>query len=497
MSESIFLGIDLGTSSVVSALVDLDENVLGVATEGYSLQFPRTGWVEQNPDDWWSAVVKTIHKLGAGHDLRAVGSISISSQAPTLLALDAAMKPVRPAIIWMDRRATPQAEALGAGYPGHAYFAARGNRADPFFLAPKIAWMRTFEPDLFSRTAVFAQINGYINFQLSGVMTMDEQHASLLALRPAGATTWDETALEEIGIKSDHLPPVQRATEVIGSVSSRASALTGLRAGIPIVAGTVDGAAAGIETGVYREGSAGEMAGSSSVILMPGKAPTSHPAFITMSSPDGESWYQLAATVASGASLKWLKGLLAPDIDYGEFIAQAGDSPAGAEGVLFVPHMAGERSPLWDTQRRGSLTGLTLGVDSATLVRSVLEGTAYSLRHNLQIAQELGIFPSELRVTGSPTLSDLWCQIKADITGIPIARMKSPTGAAFGDAVLAAVGVGAVSSFEDFGAGKDRIDRYFEPTSDLALTQLYDEGFAAYLGCIHATDPGRLRVSHD
>jgi len=497
VSASVFLGIDVGTSSVLCALVDLDAHVLGVASREYPLHFPRPDWVEQNPEDWWSAVVASIQELAQNHDLSAVAGISVSSQAPTLLALDSSMKPVRPAFIWMDRRATPQADALGALHPGPAYVRARGNRADAFFVAPKIAWMRDHEPELFSRTAVFAQINGYINFHLTGSMTLDEQHASLLALRPAGATAWDEHALQEIGIGPHQLPPVFPATEIIGAVSERAASLTGLTKGTPVVAGTVDSAAAGIETGVFREGSAAEMAGSSSVIVMPTPTPSSHPAFITMSAPDGESWHHLAAVVASGASLKWLRSLLSPGGDYGDFIAQAQHSPPGAEGVLFVPHMVGERSPLWDTQRRGSLTGLSLGTQSSTLVRAVLEGTAYSLRHNLEIAQELGIFPHELRATGSPTLSDLWCQIKADITGIAITRMKTPTGAAFGDAVLAAVGVGAVASFEDFGAGQDRVDRHFEPTSDSAVTDVYHAGFQAYLASIEANGPRPSGAQHD
>jgi len=497
VNASVFLGIDVGTSSVTSALVDLDAQVLGVSSHEHPLKFPRVGWAEQNPDDWWSGVVATIQKLGENHDLSAIGGISVSSQAPTLLALDQKMAPVCPAFIWMDRRATAQADALGARHPGPAYVLARGNRADAFFVAPKIAWLRDVEPKLFSRTAVFAQINGYINFRLTGSMALDEQHASLLALRPAGASSWDPEALEEIGIEPHHLPPVHRATDIIGTVSASAAALTGLKTGTPVVAGTVDSAAAGIETGVFREGFAAEMAGSSSVIVMPTQVPSSHPAFITMSAPDGESWHHLAAVVASGASLKWLRSLLAPEADYQQLISGAADCPAGAEGVLFIPHMVGERSPLWDTGRRGSLTGLTLATQSSTLVRAVLEGTAYSMRHNLEIAQTLGSHPTEIRATGSPTLSDVWCQIKADITGIPITRMKNPTGAAFGDAVLAAVAVGAVSSFMDFGAGKDRVDRQFEPTDDGSLREVFDHGFEAYLSIIEATAPQPAEAQSD
>lgn len=489
MSGPVFLGIDLGTSGATSALVDLDAKVLGISSVEYETHYAQPGWAEQNPDDWWSAVISTIRQLGQNQDLSVVAGISVSSQAPTLLALDKSLKPVRPALIWMDRRATPQAEALGELHPGGSYVTARGNRPDAFFVAPKIAWMRDVEPDKFSRVAMFAQINGYINLLLTGNLTLDEQHASLMALRPAGSKEWDTQALEEVGIGSHQLPRVHPAIEVIGTVSKTASDLTGLPVGVPVIAGTVDGSAAGVETGVFQEGSAAEMAGSSSVIVMPTKIPSAHPAFITMSAPDGTSWHHLAAVVASGASLKWLRGIVSPSSDYSELTGLAGQSPPGAGGVLFVPHMVGERSPLWDSDRRGSLTGLTLGSTTSELVRAVLEGTAYSMRHNLEIAQELGIFPSELRSTGSPTISDLWCQIKADITGIPVTRMKNPTGAAFGDAVLAAVGTGAVESIEAFGAGLDRVDKQFEPTLDSALKDVYERGFEAYLETIAALTP--------
>jgi len=149
-----------------------------------------------------------------------------------------------------------------------------------------------------------------------------------------------------------------------------------------------------------------------------------------------------------------------------------------------VPHMLGERSPLWDTDRRGLFAGLTLGTGIGHLVRAVLEGTAYALRHNLSIAATLGVEPTELRSTGAPTKSDLWCQIKADITGIPVVRMVSPTGAAFGAAVIAAVGVGAVTTLEDFGAGTNRVDHRFEPAENPALRATYDQGFASYLSAI-------------
>jgi len=479
-----FLGIDIGTSGVTSALVALDATVIALATREHPTTYLQPGHVEQDPADWWAGVVSTVRELGETAGFESLAGIAVSSQAPTLIALDSGGRVIRPALIWMDRRATLQAEKLEAAHSGDGYIAARGNRADALYLASKIAWLRDEEPDTLTRTASFVQINGYIAAQLTGVLSLDEQHASLLALRAPGASEWDETALNEIGITASQLPNLYPATAVIGTITAEAALVTGLPVGVPVVAGTVDSAAAAVETGVHQEGSAVEMAGTSSVLVMPSAMPAPHPAFISMSSPDGVSWHHLAAVVASGASLRWLRSLTAPSEDYPTFIARAEQVVAGAEGVLFVPHMLGERSPLWDTDRRGLFAGLTLGTGIGHLVRAVLEGTAYALRHNLSIAATLGVEPTELRSTGAPTKSDLWCQIKADITGIPVVRMVSPTGAAFGAAVIAAVGVGAVTTLEDFGAGTNRVDHRFEPAENPALRATYDQGFASYLSAI-------------
>ena len=489
MTPSVFLGIDVGTSGVTSALIQLDGTVVAIATSEYSTRHIRAGWVEQDAEDWWTAIVATLQELRAKVSFDGLAGIAVSSQAPTLLALDSSLHPVRPALIWMDRRATEQAEALESSHSPDGYIAARGNRADSFYVAAKIAWFRDEEPELLARTAHFAQINGYIAARLTGVLSIDEAHASLLALRAAGATEWDQSALTEVGITAAQLPPVRRATDVIGAVTPVAASATGLPPGVPVVAGTVDGAAAAVETGVFSEGSAAEMTGTSSVLVMPSARPIPHPAFITMSSPDGSSWYSLAAVVASGASLRWLRDLVAPDEDYPTLIARASAVQAGADGVIFVPHMVGERSPLWDSNRRGALAGLSLGVGVAVLVRAVLEGTAYSLRHNLTVAATIGVSPTELRVTGAPSTSDLWCQIKADVTGIAVVRMKSPTGAAFGAAMLAAVGVGAVAGLHEFAVNVDRVDRRFEPTTDLSLRARYDLGFASYLATVDGLAP--------
>jgi len=493
----VFLGIDVGTTTVKAALVDLDGRVVATASKEYPTHFLHPGWVEQNPEDWWKAALIVIgrvrHEIGSARFAHVAG-LAVSSQAPTLLALDGTGAPLRHALIWMDRRADAQAKELTTGYAAGEYLAAYGNRPDAFYVAPKMLWLRRSEPAVFDRARSFVQINGYLVLRLTGELTLDDQHASLHALRAPGASEWSDRALVEVGIDPSQLPSVDHATRVVGQVTAAAAAETGLPVGTPVVTGTVDSAAAAIEVGSNLPGLGAEMTGTSTVIVMPSEKPVVHEAFISMSSPVADHWFSLAAMVASGASLRWLKQIAVPDEDYTAITARAADSTAGAGGVLFVPHLMGERSPLWDSSARGSFSGISLSTGVADLARSVLEGTAFALRHNLELAAEAGLRQSELRSTGAPTLSDLWCQIKADVTGVPIARMVAPTGATFGDAMLAAVGTGAIAAFEDFGHGRRRLDPEFTP--DPTVASLYDELFHAYLETIAGLHAAQRSAQH-
>lgn len=485
--DPLLLGIDVGTTTVKAALVSATGEVVAARSQAYpTLYRDEPGWVEQHPDDWWTTTLAVLAEL-PDDDLALVAGVGVSSQAPSLVPLDAAGEPVRDALIWMDRRAQADADALAAHY-GSGYHARFGNRADPFYVGPKLRWFTRNEPALAERVASYVQIPGYLVLRLTGELSLDDQHASLHTLRAAGATDWDAAALADVGVRPDQLPRVSAATEVVGVVGSAATVLTGIPEGTPVIAGTVDSAAAAIEVGAFGVGSAAEMTGTSSVLVMPTDEPRPDPAFIAMSSPTGR-WLTLAAMVASGASLNWFRDVAAAGQDYTAVIARAAESTPGARGALFVPHLMGERSPLWESGARGALVGLTLASSPSDLARAVLEGTALAVRHNLRAAADAGIAPTELRSTGAPSSSDLWCQIKADVTGLPVIRVATPTGAAYGDAALAAVGTGLAPDLESFAPEPARIDREFEP--DPANADVYAELFERYLTTIDALRAAR------
>jgi xylulokinase len=360
-----------------------------------------------------------------------------------MLAVARGGSPLRPALIWMDRRAEAEAqkiqEALGASF----ILKTTGNRADPFYVAPKIAWFRLHEPELFSRTHLFIQANGYIGWKLTGCYGMDNVHAALLQLRERATGSWSPALCKACGVEPALFPPVLAGHAHLGEVTAKASQETGLRRGTPVVAGTVDGAAAAVECGAVAPGLAAEMTGASTVLLMAGDTPLTEPAFIAMPHALPGLHLLLGAISSSGASLRWFRDQVAGGtaIGYDELTSEAAAVPPGGGGI-FLPYMMGERSPLWNTNARGVLLGLSLSTTRGALVRSILEGTCFALRHNLEVARNAGLVVTGIRSVGGGTKSELWNQMKADVLGVPVHVPQVSCGAPFGDAVLAGMGLG-------------------------------------------------------
>jgi xylulokinase len=278
-------------------------------------------------------------------------------------------------------------------------------------------------------------------------------------------------------------PDVAASEQVIGEVTRKAAELTGLEPGVPVMAGTVDSAAAVLEAGAIRPGLAAEMTGTSTVLIMPNAVGAREPAFITMPHALPALDLQLAAMVASGASLRWFRQEfgLAEEYDgdpYEQLTGEASVVSEGSEGVVFLPYMMGERSPLWHTNARGVFFGLSLATPRAALVRSILEGTAYALRHNVEVAAHGGVQITELRSVGGGARSDLWNQIKADVLGIPISLPEASAGAPFGDALLAGMGIGLYSDPVKSIQAMVRIRKRYEPVG--VRRQRYDGSYRVY-----------------
>ncbi len=476
MPEDLLLGIDVGTTGAKSVLFDALGRVRGQGAAEHPMSHVGPAWVEQNAEDWWTAVCSATRQALEGVAEEQVKAVAVSSQAPTLLALDRDGQPLRPAMIWMDRRAEAEAATLADQIGDGEISRITGNRPDAFYVAAKLRWFHQHEPQLAARAARFVQINGYINYRLTGEFSMDPVHAALLQLRDHATGEWSGALCDACGVEPSQFPPVRAGHEIIGQVRRESAAVTGLRPGTPVVVGTVDGAAAALEAGVVDAGVAGEMTGTSTVMQIPNTTGIRERAFISIPHALPGRDLLLAAMVASGASLRWIETVTEGSID--RLLAEAATAPAGSDGVVFLPYMMGERSPLWHTNARGVFFGLSLATPRAALVRAVLEGTAFALRHNAEVAAAAGIELREIRSVGGGTRSDLWNQIKADVLGVPVLLPEASTAAPFGDAFLAGLGVGLIA--DPYRALRDmvKIRRRYAPNA--ARRERYDEVYQVY-----------------
>jgi xylulokinase len=484
--HDLLLGVDVGTSAAKAALFNGTGQLLAVAQSQYGLSHLRPGWVEQNPEDWWQAVCTAIRsvldEVSQSRD-RLLG-MAVSGQGPSLIALDSNGKALRPALIWMDRRAEREAQRMDVSLD---VYGITGNRADAYYVAPKLLWMKDHEPHLLAKTRFFTQVTGYINYRLTGVHSLDPAHATLLQLRDYRKGDWAAAICDLCGVEPQQFPAITPAHERIGAVAEHAAEATGLRPGIPVVTGTVDALAAGFEAGAVEPGNVAEMTGTSTVLIMPTHGNIREKAFISVPHAVPGINLLLGAMVASGASLQWFLdqfGQLEKEAERKsglnpfDLLTEQAGQVASSGGVIFMPYMMGERSPIWHTQARGVLFGLTLATPRGAVIRSILEGTTFALRHNIDVALEAGIRIEELRSVGGGTRSALWNQIKADVLGVPVVLPSTSVGAPFGDAVLAGLGSGLYG--DPIRALRDliRIKARYDP--DPTMKPRYDAAYSLF-----------------
>ncbi|MBM7790469.1 xylulokinase [Tenggerimyces flavus] len=445
MGEPVTVGVDVGTTGVKAVVVSAAGRVLGEAGQEYATAFPAPNAAEQSPQDWWAASAAVIRAALAQAGAVDVAAVGVSSQAPTVVVLDKQGDPVRPALTWMDRRGVSECERLD----GTEVLRRTGNRLDAYFAAPKLAWLLRAEPEVRHRGQGVLMANGYVVRQLTGEATIDTGHVGLTLL--GSASGWDENLVAEWGIPRSWLPEPVDPADVVGHVTTKAARATGLRAGTPVVAGLVDGAAASIEAGLAEHGDVCEMTGQSTVVnaaVETARLGDGPGTLSTLPYPLDGLVIVYGSMVATGGILRWFRDELGGG-DFAELDTLAGTAPVGSGGVVLLPYFLGERSPIWDADARGALVGLSMGTRRADLVRAILEGTAYGLAHNLAELSKLGINPEVLRSIGGGSRGRTWTQIKADVTGLPVEVPAHSAGAPVGVAMVAASGVGLVPSLRD------------------------------------------------
>ncbi len=456
------LGVDIGTSGTKTLLVDTAGRKIASATEEYPLYTPQPLWAEQQPADWWQATVKGIQRVLAEAKIDAgdIAGIGLSGQMHGSVFLDADGQVIRPALLWCDQRTVEQCAWITARASKAVVEAETLNPVLTGFTAPKIVWLQQKEPAAWARVAKILLPKDYIRFLLTGEFATEVSDASGTALLNVTTRKWSAAMMEACNVTADMLPEVYESPEVSGRITTAVAALTGLKAGTPVVGGGGDQAAGAVGNGIVEEGIASCSVGTSGVLFAHMRKPNTDRLLRThtfCAAVPGE-WHVMGVQLSSGGSLRWYRDTFANSeagvartmgVDPYELLTQeAATAPAGCEGLLFLPYLTGERCPYPDPYARGAFVGLTLRHNKAFMVRSVLEGVSYGLRDSLEIFREMGVEPTQIRLSGGGARSAVWRQIQADIYGRECVLINIDEGPAFGVALLAGVGTGLYPSVQ-------------------------------------------------
>ncbi|WP_221583521.1 FGGY-family carbohydrate kinase [Microbacterium sp. G2-8] len=449
--STIFLGIDVGTSSVKVVATAADGELVREASTRYPTTTDRHGGAEQDASAWWEALCALAPDVVGGD---TVAAVAVTSQAPTIVPVDASADPVGPALTWLDRRAQADAARI-------ADFVDSRNGADAFFGTAKLPWLVRERPETARRTHRILSANGFIVARLTDVMVLDDSSASLMQGFDESASDFP-SALREAHVGLDLLPEIRPVADVVGRVSEAAARATGITAGARVAAGAIDSVGSAIEAGVLRPGGPlVEMTGFSSVSMLAVPAGTSVPGLIHSRHCVPGVDLLIAAQVTAGATIDWVNGLdPATDVRTSPELS----SRERPSRVSVVPSLAGERTPTWNPMARGILDGVDLATDDIDLLIAAMEGNAFALATDIALFAQSKHPVTEVLATGGGASSPLWLQIKADVTGVPVHKATRGHGAAQGASYLAGFAAGAYA-LEDVVTGSERETTYLPDES--------------------------------
>lgn len=498
--ESLLVGLDVGTSSAKAVLIDSSGEVLAVSAPEYDFQTPQPLWAESNPEDWYEASVQAIQEVLQAAGSRKIAGLGLTGQMHGLVLLDADGAVLRPCIIWNDQRTAEECRELTEAVGAARVLEITGNPILAGFTAPKIRWVEKNEPEVFSRIAHILLPKDYIRYRLTGVFATDVADASGTSLLDVGKRQWSEILCEACHVSGDWLPRLHESVEISAKISEKGASATGLAQGLPVAAGAGDQAAQAVGSGIIEEGVLSATFGTSGVVFAHSKNFKVEPegrlhAFC--SAVPGQ-WHLMGVMLSAAGSFQWFRNTLG-DLErerevaggkdaYTQLIALAKDVPAGAEGLIFLPYLSGERTPHPDPLARGAFIGLTLRHKKGHLVRSVLEGITFGMRDSLELMRGLGVDPETVVISGGGVRSPLWRQMMADIFQARVATVNAAEGAAFGAALLGGVAGGVFPSVEAACRTTLRETGSEEPQA----SGDYDQAYQNYRGlypCLKETFP--------
>jgi xylulokinase len=445
------VGLDVGTTGIKALRISAEGEVLARAEKPYTVSTPQLGWVEQDPEDWWSAAEAALAEVG-GDGLVGIG---LSGQMHGLVALDESDRVLRPAILWNDQRTGEECAEIESRIGLQDLVRLTGNRALPGFTAPKLLWLRRHEPDVFARIAHVLLPKDYVRLRLTGEHATDVADASGTLLFDVANRGWSAELLEALELPDEWVPQALESPALSGETGE----------GLPVAAGAGDQAAGALGVGVDGPGPLSVVLGTSGVVF------AALPRFAA--DPDGRvhafchavpgGWHAMGVMLSAAGSLRWLHETIAPSEPYDRLVEEAAAWAPGVEGLTFLPYLAGERTPHVDPGARAAFAGLSLRHDRGALVRAVLEGVAFGLRDSLELLRGLGVEPVSARVSGGGARSDLWLRIVASTLGLPLERTATAEGAAFGAALLGGVAAGVYADVHEAVSATVKVHSTIEP----------------------------------
>lgn len=475
------LGIDIGTSACKVAVFDEEGKVLAQSNQPYQVYYPQSGWAEQDAEEWWAAICNGIKEVldNAQVHVKEIACIGIDGQSWSAIPVDKEGAPLARTPIWMDTRAREICERVKAEVGEDTIFALAGNDFLPSYTTPKMLWFKEKHPEIYNHTYKFLQSNSYIAMKLTGKMSQDVSQGYGLHFFDMEKLAYDEDMAKTLGLSTSLVPDLFACDAIVGTVSAEAATKTGLMEGTPVVAGGLDAACGTLGAGVYRVGETQEQGGQAGGMSICTNWALGHKKLILGTHVVPGLWLLQGGSVGGGGTLKWFRQELGCGMSFDDLTKEAEAVPAGADGVIFLPYMAGERSPIWDPDAKGVYYGLGFDKTRGHLIRATLEGVAYSLEHNLRTAYETGVTVDVLNAMGGASNSVLWTQIKADVTGKKIQVPVSDTASTLGAAILAGVGCGLYRDYEDAVKRTIKITRIQEP--DMEKHEIYRKSMALYL----------------
>lgn len=479
---SLLCGIDVGTSATKVLLCTPDGRVKATVGVEYPVYSPKPGWSEQEPDDWWDATVKGIAGVCKKAKVKPaqITGIGLSGQMHGSVFVDKAGRSLRRALLWNDQRTATECTEIERLAGGRDQLIAMvSNAALTGFTAPKILWVRRNDAKTYGKTFKVLLPKDFIRLRLTGEYASEVSDAAGTLLLDVRNRQWHHGLLEKLGIDADLLPRLHESPEVTGHITPQAAKLTGLREGTPVVGGAGDQPAGAVGNGIVRTGIVSATMGTSGVVFAHSDEPVPNDDGTMQSfchAVPGK-WCVFGCMLSAGGSLQWLRNtLMAREVEalrarrkdpgelYPAMLREAGEAPACCEGLVFLPYLTGERCPYPDPEAKGAWVGLTVRHGRSHLIRSVVEGITFGMRDQVELMRRRGVTVAEVRAGGGGAASDFWRQMQADMYNARVVTINTREGAAFGVALLAAVGTGEYSSVPEACEAAIRVTNTVRPT---------------------------------